>query len=196
MPDFYFISSRGHKRLRRHVAAHDVPWRGKVDSLYWRGSTCGHHRQRDNLRARLVRRCAQVGDVAFSRILPHHSKFKRVNVDQPRPISEFLGHRYLVDIDGYSCSWDGLFWKLLSGSLVLKDVSGDRQWYYDRLQPWVHYVPFTRQNPRQALAWCQRHPEAARGIAREGQKLARQISFTGELRLFAKRLAIRVGVRR
>jgi hypothetical protein len=49
--------------------------------------------------------------------------------------------RGIIDIDGNANSWDGLFWKLLSNSVVLKVESNNSQWYYSQLKPWHHFVP-------------------------------------------------------
>ena len=35
----------------------------------------------------------------------------------------------------------GCFWKLAGNSVVLKVEGRNEQWYYDRLVPWVHFVP-------------------------------------------------------
>lgn len=48
-------------------------------------------------------------------------------------------HRYVVDVDGNA--WSARFQRLLmSGSLVFKSTIMP-EWYNDRIQPWVHYVP-------------------------------------------------------
>ena len=49
-------------------------------------------------------------------------------------------HAWQIDIDGNVNSW-GLLWKLLSGSCILRVESPRRQWYHQRLQPWVHIIP-------------------------------------------------------
>ena len=51
--------------------------------------------------------------------------------------------KYLIDIDGNSNSWPGLFMKLCSGSCILKVDSEYNfyQWFYKFLKPWVHFVP-------------------------------------------------------
>ena len=51
-----------------------------------------------------------------------------------------LNHRHLLDLDGAVNAWSGLFWKLYSNSLVVKITSVWEQWYYDQLEPNVHYV--------------------------------------------------------
>jgi hypothetical protein len=49
--------------------------------------------------------------------------------------------RGLFDVDGNVNSWSGLWWKLRSNSVTIKVESSNKQWYYDKLKPWVHYVP-------------------------------------------------------
>ncbi|BEJ11490.1 hypothetical protein CspHIS471_0109120 [Cutaneotrichosporon sp. HIS471] len=48
-------------------------------------------------------------------------------------------HKYVADVDGNA--WSARFQRLLmSGSLVFKATIMP-EWYNDRIQPWVHYVP-------------------------------------------------------
>jgi hypothetical protein len=48
-------------------------------------------------------------------------------------------YRYVIDVDGNG--WSGRFHRLMaSNSLVLKSTIFP-EWYSDRIQPWVHYVP-------------------------------------------------------
>jgi hypothetical protein len=57
--------------------------------------------------------------------------------------ADFMKYRYQIDIDGNASSWDGFVMKLLSGGPVLKvrSAMGFEQWFYDRLKPWVNFVP-------------------------------------------------------
>ncbi|GAA5912419.1 uncharacterized protein JCM6883_005663 [Sporobolomyces salmoneus] len=48
-------------------------------------------------------------------------------------------YKYVIDVDGNG--WSGRFHRLMSSnSLVLKSTIFP-EWYADRIQPWVHYVP-------------------------------------------------------
>lgn len=48
-------------------------------------------------------------------------------------------YRYVIDVDGNG--WSGRFHRLMaSNTLVLKSTIFP-EWYSDRIQPWVHYVP-------------------------------------------------------
>ncbi|EFP88072.2 uncharacterized protein PGTG_12519 [Puccinia graminis f. sp. tritici CRL 75-36-700-3] len=54
-------------------------------------------------------------------------------------LDESYQYKYLMDVDGNG--WSGRFHRLMSTkSLVLKSTIFP-EWYSDRIQPWVHYVP-------------------------------------------------------
>ncbi|PLW07099.1 hypothetical protein PCASD_25404 [Puccinia coronata f. sp. avenae] len=54
-------------------------------------------------------------------------------------LDESYQYKYLIDVDGNG--WSGRFHRLMSTkSLVLKSTIFP-EWYSDRVQPWVHYVP-------------------------------------------------------
>ncbi|KNE93907.1 hypothetical protein PSTG_12710 [Puccinia striiformis f. sp. tritici PST-78] len=54
-------------------------------------------------------------------------------------LDESYQYKYLIDVDGNG--WSGRFHRLMSTkSLVLKSTIFP-EWYSDRIQPWVHYVP-------------------------------------------------------
>lgn len=54
-------------------------------------------------------------------------------------LDESYQYKYLIDVDGNG--WSGRFHRLISTkSLVLKSTIFP-EWYSDRVQPWVHYVP-------------------------------------------------------
>lgn len=193
MPDFYFITSRGHAGLREYVAAHAVPWDAMRDAAVWRGRTTGHRRPGRNHRIRFVRANHRHGDILFSGVLPQHTgSVDPALVGSAMPVKDCVRCRYQVDVDGHSSSWDGLIWKLLSGCLVLKVKSDQRQWYYDRLKPWVHYVPCTAANFAERLAWCRERPELCRAIAEAGRRLATELTYDAETATFAARLLGRV----
>ena len=57
------------------------------------------------------------------------------------PIHEHLKYKYLISMDGASASWQRVPWILLSDSVLLMVESNSRDWFYDNLKPWVHFVP-------------------------------------------------------
>jgi SAM-dependent methyltransferase len=102
------------------------------------------------------------------------------------PVNEFNRFKYQIDIDGNSNSWPGLFQKLLTGSPVLKVTSpyGFRQWYYDRLKPWVNFVPVAADMSDlvEKVKWLKAHDDAARQIGKRGRALAESLDYPGELK--------------
>ncbi len=67
--------------------------------------------------------------------------------------------------------------------LKVESAFGYRQWFYDRLTPWRHYVPVRADlaDFDEKLAWLFSVPEEAARIARAGQALAAEIRFAPEM---------------
>ena len=107
---------------------------------------------------------------------------------------EYLKHKFVVDIDGNSNSWSGLFLALYGGACVLKveSLEGYRQWYYDSLQPWLNYVPVAGDlsDFAEKVDWVQRNDREAEEIARRGNELAARISLENALETSARNLRV------
>lgn len=104
----------------------------------------------------------------------------------PVPQIDFIQYRYGIDIDGNTCAW-GLIQKLLLGSCLLKVASENRQWFYDRLRPWEHYVPVhsDMSDLVDKLEWCERNPAIAAGIAEEGRRFALSLGYEDQMKAYA-----------
>ncbi|GAA94535.1 glycosyltransferase family 90 protein [Mixia osmundae IAM 14324] len=93
--------------------------------------------------------------------------------------SALFEHKYLLDVDGNG--WSGRFHKLMrSNSLVFK-ASVFTEWWVERSQPWVHYVPV---NPDysdvydimaffEGIKGGTRNEDLAEEMAKAGQEWAR-----------------------
>ena len=59
---------------------------------------------------------------------------------------------------------------------------GYRQWYYDRIKPWEHFVPVQGDmtDLAEKVDWVRNHDREAEEIARRGQSLARSMTLEGE----------------
>ena len=53
-----------------------------------------------------------------------------------------------------------------------------KDWFYDEIQPWVHYVPvdLTLSNLYGMYVWAETHPIEAKKIAKQGQEFARNMA--------------------
>ncbi|WWC98816.1 hypothetical protein V866_005709 [Kwoniella sp. B9012] len=89
---------------------------------------------------------------------------------------EALNYKYVIDVDGNA--WSARFKRLLaSGSLILKATIMP-EWWTDRIQPWVHYVPIQTDysDLYDVMAFFQGLPSTP-----GEQALARDIANAGKL---------------
>ncbi|KAK4054476.1 hypothetical protein OIV83_000970 [Microbotryomycetes sp. JL201] len=54
-------------------------------------------------------------------------------------LEESNQYKYLIDVDGNG--WSGRFHRLMSMKAMILKSTAFPEWYQDRIQPWVHYVP-------------------------------------------------------
>jgi hypothetical protein len=97
--------------------------------------------------------------------------------------------KYLVDIDGNSNAWSGLFEKLLTGSTVLKVTSpyGYRQWYYGKMIAWEHYVPVASDfsDLESKVRLMHKRDGLAAQIGMAGRMLAESLTYESQLEVGA-----------
>lgn len=101
------------------------------------------------------------------------------------PSIDFMKYRMGIDIDGNTCSWQGLFCKLVMGITTLKVNSehGWRQWYYDKLLPWKNFVPIAAslENLAETVCYLANHPGEAERIAQQGRQVANSLTMASVL---------------
>ncbi len=198
IPDTDFISTRGYEDMRLHFRDNPIPWEHKKDILFWRGASTGTSSSglwRDLQRIKLCELASNAKnqalfDVGLSSIVQlnknDENEIKTLGyLKDHKSIKLINSFKYLIDVDGNSSAWSSLFLKLLSGSVVFKveSVAGYRQWYYDRLIPWQHYVPVDKDlfDLQEKLIWLRDNDQEAQRIAKYSQDFAFQTSFEEEL---------------
>jgi Glycosyl transferase family 90/Sulfotransferase family len=186
IPDLHFWLNSGYFSQREALAKAWIPWEKRSRIAFWRGSSTGA----DGLTVESIadlprfRLCAagakgaplegmldaKLTNIVQSRNAGEAERIRAFIVScgllsEHVPQPEFLNYRFQIDIDGNSNAW-GLFLKLLMGSCVLKVMSEWRQWYYDELKPWEHYVPVKNDlsDLENQIAWCLDHDDDAREI--------------------------------
>ena len=215
VPDPAFIGTGGYED-ERHLAAKRTPaWTDRRQVVFWRGSTTGRARRvpppagepddftwlpRLDLchRARLSA-APNNFDFGISEIVQIDKdpeivmRIKAADLLRPRAArTDFLECRAILVIDGNTNAWSAMFCALLSGACVVKVESehGYRQWYYDRLKPWIHFVPMSADlsDMDDIAAWVLSHDDDARAIGAAGRALAESMTFESEVELAAGRL--------
>ena len=196
--DHQFASANGYANFRSLCASAMVDWDARIPKVFWRGSTTGIRLhtppglgEPDDLswlpRLRFcrltqsedLRELCDVGVSAIAQIQEPYliDRIAQSGVMKERTSREHsMQYRGAFDIDGNANAWSGLFCSLLGASCVLKVASlrGFRQWYYDSLQPWVHFIPVRSDlsDLRDMVQWFAAHDSEARDIAARGRELA------------------------
>lgn len=197
IPDDQFFGSEAYLDTKTHFGQHPVPWAQRLPIAFWRGATTG---RREGASWRTVPR-VRLAEIAASPdaaglIDAGISSISRLNEQEAAelrdaglmrgyvPYTDFNKYRYNIDIDGNTNAWSGMFRKLCAGSAILKvrSAAGWRQWYYDRLQPWVHFVPVEADMSDliEKVRWLRSHDDAAAEIGRQGRELALSMTLEAE----------------
>jgi hypothetical protein len=195
MPDSTFMSYDQYDPYRIEFRANEVAWSDRAPIAYWRGSASGLPADaavgwRSLPRIRLCEIGAEnpeIIDAGITNISQAHTtdpaartELEARNLLRPRvPALNYKRYRYQIDIDGYSNAWDGFFLRLLTGSPVLKVASrlGFEQWYYDRLKPWVNFIPIDAEMTDlvDKVTWLRTNDDVARKIGEAGRQLAESL---------------------
>lgn len=200
IPDWYFFKSHGFQELRDLIPSASVPWDQRSEKIVWRGSPTGNgyftvfpHLMKHPKTIQRLQMAAHArdADLDFRLIMPEGNQ-KHASLKATGYLGEYIdrrkwfGMKYAVDIDGHSNTWDNLFNRLLMGCCVLKVDSafGYRQWYYDRLKPFEHFVPVRADfaDLQEKIDWIRDNDAEARQIAEAGQALALSMTFESETR--------------
>ncbi|WP_269933314.1 glycosyl transferase family 90 [Aminobacter sp. HY435] len=206
LPDPHFFQSHGFGTEMQ--SGRSAPrWRDRSDEIVWRGGMNGNGwislcpEDQDDAavlqRLRMVMRLKEIPgtDVRFSGIHPSAAAFRPLAqrqglLEAPIAAPSWLGRKFAIDIDGYTNTWSNLLVRMLYGCCVLKVDSqfGFRQWYYDELKPFEHYVPVAADMAdfAEKIEWVRSHGTEAEAIAARGQALARTLTFSSQTRRAAE----------
>lgn len=168
------------------------PWHKKQAKLFWRGVASGTKYNNTDIngspRLRFMNHAKDLPftDVGFTgNPLFFDDKF-RAEFQATYPLKETvppeasLAYKYLIDVDGISCSFSRMAWILYSNSVLMKHTSDKIQWYYDQLKPYVNFIPIADDfsDLRKQFTWAQTHQTEAQQIALKGRELAKSIFNT------------------
>lgn len=213
VPDRGFVTKRGYEQERR--AGRAAPrFEDRDPAIVWRGNPTGDGEfladpSAPGLKQR-VRLCLLLRDrprsgpeavdvrIARGRAVDAdlEARYRGAGVlGEFMPPRTWTGRRFAIDVDGHANAFSNLFIRLLYGCCVIRVASphGYRQWYHDRLVPGRHYVPVAADlsDIDAVIGWCRRHPAACAAIAREGQRVAMEMTFEVEMRRTVEMIARR-----
>jgi hypothetical protein len=194
VPDAEFLETGGYRKARDHFQNNLTPWQQRLGVAFWRGSTTGVRTDRSWRSIPRIQMCEicnaadthSLFDVGLSGLAQiSKNEIKEIQssglIRDYFPILSSNRFKYQIDIDGNTNAWAGLFQKLLSESAVLKVESpyGFRQWYYDQLIPWEHFVPVKSDmgDLVEKTRWLIANDDQAKAIGQSGAKLAHSLTY-------------------
>jgi hypothetical protein len=148
IPDPFMIGNYG----GRLNAEDNFSWNKKIDKCAFYGVTTGNRAPLQNSRLKLCKWAIdhrEICDFYISGIVQmnvddvvraYGEDVTRKIVHQPMPQTEQYKYKYLLSIDGNTCSYDRMCWVMKSNSLCLKYPSEDILWYYPLLHDKTHFV--------------------------------------------------------
>ena len=215
LPDAFFFEHRGYRHHRKQAEENPVPWQDRSGTLRWRGTTSGRGAVDDfspeamwdpnvlaRMRMALILRQQSGCDVAFSSSgwgVEHAESLRDHGLlGDPIPESNWIGDKFALDIDGLTNTWSNFLVRLHLGCCILKIDSQDgyRQWYYDRIRPWEHFVPVKADMSDliEKIDWARTNDARACAIAANGQAFARTMTFESETAWAAAAISAANGV--
>ena len=147
IPDYYAMCNYG-KKL--NINDKNI-FESKMNQAIFIGSSTGSVNPRNNERLKLcnkyvsntdikcyINNFCQMNNEDIQKVFPNYMRFKSANIS----IDEQLKYKYIITVDGNTCTWDRLPWILNSNSLCLKKKSNNKCWYYDFLVNNEHFIEF------------------------------------------------------
>lgn len=162
-------------------------WSKKIEKIFWRGSTTGEAILPYSLNN--FSKLPRLSLVMLSKLYPDiidASFTLYVNKafdqgDEVRRILEILfpgelrwvsevehiPYKYLISLDGNSCTGTRLPWIMYSNSVLVKQETNKIEWFYSALKPYVNYVPVNEKltNIFPQFQWMKDHDNEVREIS-------------------------------
>ena len=203
LPDVYFTRSQGYAAFDEKFKELNIPWSHRHDRIVWRGALNGMgHFNLDKgfcnhpgviQRLRMAQHC--VGSEIDFRFVSTGTNFDTALQSAGLladciPALDWATAKFGVDIDGFTNAWSNFPQRLKLGCCVLKVESqfGFRQWYYDQIRPWEHYVPIKADlsDLHDQIDWVLSNDARAAEIASNGQRFAVGLTLESETLVAAR----------
>lgn len=97
--------------------------------------------------------------------------------------AEHLRWAYLPVLDGYTSTYPGYLWRLLSNSVAFKQKSESSQWFYDALEPYVHYIPIENhmEDLLEKIDWARKNDALCKRISQQASEFVQNNLMTEDI---------------
>ena len=176
-------------------------WNSKINKVFWRGSSTGWDRNklyiRNNYNIQNFDKFPRISLVMLSKLYPdlinarfaHYPQlsddksgndFKKIftllfSEPDSANLKEHLLYKYLIAVDGNTCTWERLPWIMLSQSVLVKQETANIEWFYPALKPYVHYIPIKEDlsNLLEQIEWMKGHDSELEIISQNSYNFAK-----------------------
>lgn len=152
------------------AAAEDTPWSQKLSKVFFRGSRTSD--ERDAL-VLLSRSNPDLVDAQYTKNQAWKSPKDTLGAEPAEEVSleEHCKYKFLFNFRGVAASFR-LKHLFLCKSLVFHVGDEWKEFFYDSLKPWVHYVPVDRKTKpeelKKLIEFFKKHEDLGREIAERG----------------------------
>lgn len=172
LPNPALLAARPH-------AGRPPPWERKTGTVFFRGASTGSRDYATNTRVALCLCARAIPDAdcrlsAFPQVAPEFlARARRDGIIGGRSAPAALArHRYLVDVDGNTSSWDRFALIGSFGGLPIRFETAWEEFWHPLARDGEHYLAATRDTLRDVVERLRREPDRARHIAASAHRLA------------------------
>lgn len=206
-PDDYTIANdkldywAGWHSISKRVisASENSAWQNKVNKLLWRGRLYPDEFAPSSKSRRWLKKISlahpNLMNVEYAQPNKYHSPslsaiYKMLalefSLDNFLTKEEQIKYKILLNLDGHTCTYPGLLWRLLSNSITLKQDSDNVQWFYSALKPWVHYIPVRNDlsDLVEKVNWVKNNDAEAKKIANNSTKFIKENLMIEDIDLY------------
>jgi hypothetical protein len=197
LPDSNMLKDNWQSLIKKiELANQNYTWEKKLTTFFWRGASTGGEAQYlynvTNFakfpRLKLVMLSKLYPDLIDAKFFkPIFSKdkdgdnlqtiLKLLNAEDKESTQEIdhLKYKYLLSIDGNSCTGTRVPWIMLSNSVLVKQDSNKIQWFYSAIKPYVHYIPIKSDltNIFSQLDWIKNHDYEVQSISKNAHNFVK-----------------------
>ena len=184
IPDYYVLSELWPKMQKEVLKLNtEIDWDKKINCFHWRGASSKLFRFKlcelslnhsDIVDAGFVEKMddRKIRELKFWNKYDVYQKLKKNYAS----LEEQIHNKYLPVLDGVMCTYPGFHWRLLSNSVVLKQESIEKQWFYRALKPYEHYVPikYDMSDLFHQITWAMQNDDKCKKIAKNASDFVMQ----------------------
>ena len=159
-----------------------IGWQEKTDSLYFRGAATGSRDYEQSIRIAACRAARGIPETncrltRFPEVSDAFAERARTEglAGREDPLAEMNHHRFLLDVDGNTSSWDRFLLIGWFGGVPVRFEPAWEECWHTSIREDVHFVTATRTTLPDVLNSLRADPSRAQTIAAAASAVARQL---------------------